>query len=283
MVGSDYFDHRFYWTQFQSDTSVPSFDIRDLLAVEAYSSSFFAPRLLLDRVPFPLEDPARGWGCVDWWWTCNIAGAGYHHRTLPHSFHYRLVGLDGKPVARRPDIGSYRVGPTTLPQALSRARDAAAAGAQKRPSTSLDLLVDIRETATTHGFHALAALGLVADRLGPTPLHVLSTRSGDELSALEAFSFDHGVEVVVHSFEEIARLRVDAFFTVMEDANTIVAERELFDRTRRPLVGLLFQPTDKPIQWVELVDGHDTTAMARRLATLIASEQTPAPFTHLTP
>ncbi|QFR33492.1 hypothetical protein [Ancylobacter sp. TS-1] len=110
-VGNDYFDGRPYWTQFQPDTLEDGLGMSDLLAAEPYADGGFVPRALLERVPFPCEDAARGWGHVDWWWACRVAGAGHHHRTVPRSFHYRILTSASEPFGKPAVPAGHRVGP----------------------------------------------------------------------------------------------------------------------------------------------------------------------------
>lgn len=131
----------------------------------------------------------------------------------------------------------------------------------------LRLLVDIRESSASRGFHALAALNLITDHLKDVQLYVLSTGDGDELSAIETFQADWGVPVAVLREGERISQRIDLVFSVVDDANALSNSPRIDRIGRRTLLGVMFSSI-KPRRNVMVVDGHDTAAMARRLARL---------------
>lgn len=103
--GDDHFSLRGYSVSFQPTEIV---DKAALLNFHHYPSGFLAPRSILSAVPWPEEDYRRGWGLVDWWWNCNVSGAGFDLMTRPGTFHYRRSSL-------RPNVDkSLRIGPTAL-------------------------------------------------------------------------------------------------------------------------------------------------------------------------
>ncbi len=110
----DFLTGRFRHTYIQPDMTSSDLAAGDLLAAAPFTSTFVSRRRILDQVPFPIEDVARGWTHVDWWWSVSSAVAGHRHRLVPDSVHYRLLGLDGVPLATvgQPTVG--RVGPTGL-------------------------------------------------------------------------------------------------------------------------------------------------------------------------
>jgi glycosyltransferase involved in cell wall biosynthesis len=112
--GTEYFSDWGYGISFHPDAVLFEYDYAELLSSNPYSSSWMAPRSILHAVPFPCEDPATGWDCVDWWWNCNVVGAGYHHRVVLNTLHYQRIGTDGIPVAAKPKSANSRIGPTPL-------------------------------------------------------------------------------------------------------------------------------------------------------------------------
>ncbi len=94
---------------FHPDPPADGFDYAGLLMANPYSSLVLAPRRILDAVPFPLEDVRRGWTDVDGWWTCNVVGAGFHHRTVPGTAHYQRVCAA--------ESAAGRIGPSPLSRA----------------------------------------------------------------------------------------------------------------------------------------------------------------------
>jgi hypothetical protein len=79
----------------------------------ACSSCGLAPRSILEAVPFPDEDKARGWDHVAWWWQAKVARAGYPHRVVASTCHYQRVTTDGRPPALLAVAPGSRIGPVT--------------------------------------------------------------------------------------------------------------------------------------------------------------------------
>src|SRR5690606_20591164 len=72
------FEHDHIWApNYALKVQRPGLDANALLAEHHYRSGFIASRRVLDAVPYPSADDARGWSEVDWWWNCNVAGAGF--------------------------------------------------------------------------------------------------------------------------------------------------------------------------------------------------------------
>ncbi|QFR33493.1 hypothetical protein [Ancylobacter sp. TS-1] len=140
----------------------------------------------------------------------------------------------------------------------------------RRRSRPLRLLVDVRETPTSRGFHALAVLNLIAAHLADVTLFLLTTGDGDEMSAIEVFRADHGVTATILTEPELEldSLRFDLVFAVAEAAGDPASEPQFAGRARRSLIGAMFQQIP-PRHGMVVVDGHDTAAMARSLARLI--------------
>ncbi|MCK0207790.1 hypothetical protein MWN33_07040 [Starkeya koreensis] len=138
------------------------------------------------------------------------------------------------------------------------------------------LFVDVRETATSRGFHAMAVLNLIAGHLAGVEIHALTTGAGDELSAIEVFGSDHGLPVVLHGEKQLRGVRADIVFAVREDGR--ILERWIGKIARRSLVGVIFPPLSAR-RGMLVVDGNDTPVMARSLARLIDPTLTEPSFT----
>lgn len=126
------------------------------------------------------------------------------------------------------------------------------------------LLVDVREDANLRGFHVLASLYLIADRLRSVELYRLGGDEPNENIACRAFSFDTGLE-----FLRIWRLTlVDSKFDLCVsaandfpgDAASIAARRT----SRRAIIALMFR-NDETYKAVDAViaNGHDTAHLAQ--------------------
>ncbi len=86
-----------------------------LLTSNPLPSGFVAPRALVEAYAWPMEDSERDWSAVDRWWNCEVAAAGYEHRTVRSTFHYRRrpEALLKIPRTPAPEDGK-RIGPTRL-------------------------------------------------------------------------------------------------------------------------------------------------------------------------
>lgn len=115
--GGSYHSEQGYRLVFHPDAVAFEYDYTAMLAANPYSTGWLAPRAIVDGVPFRCEDPERGWGDVDWWWNCDVVGAGYHHRVVLETFHCRRVDRDGRPISQRPVVPGDRIGPTSLARA----------------------------------------------------------------------------------------------------------------------------------------------------------------------
>lgn len=85
-----------------------------LLDGNPYPPTFLADRRILEAVPFPTVDVARGWDAVDWWWCANLLGAGIDQVPVAGTVHYHPVTGREQPSAARP-------GPTWLERRPGRA------------------------------------------------------------------------------------------------------------------------------------------------------------------
>jgi hypothetical protein len=140
------------------------------------------------------------------------------------------------------------------------------------------LLVDARESSDLRGFHALAALHIIADRLRSVEIYRLGGEDPEERIACEAFNFDTGLSV--RKFE-LASKPAQHFDVYLSAANTFpwdkpsVAARRAARRTVAALMfGLReFQPAFAGV----VIPGHDTAAIAEAVLCelrLVAAEAT---------
>lgn len=105
----DYFDSSRYSVRPIPDSAdlPPS----SILVANPYPSTFFARREILKAIPFPVEDQARGWNEVDWWWNANLLGHDVELRTVPETLHYFRTSMAEE---RQRARGPGRLGPTAL-------------------------------------------------------------------------------------------------------------------------------------------------------------------------
>ncbi len=126
------------------------------------------------------------------------------------------------------------------------------------------LLVDVRDDSNLRGFHALAALYLIADELQSVELYRLGGDAQDERIALRSFSFDTGLK-----FRGIWRLLwVDSKFDFLLSAANVLpqdpASIAARKTSRRMIFALMFDnsSTTLPIPGI-ILNGHDTANIAR--------------------
>jgi len=129
------------------------------------------------------------------------------------------------------------------------------------------LLVDVRETESLRGFHALAALSLIAGRLKPVRLYRLGGEDANEAIACQAFCFDTGLTMRRYR-PLLARLRPFDLYLAAADAlpwdDASVAARRA---SRRTLAALMFGLREfQPFFAGVVVPGHDTGEIATRVA-----------------
>ena len=125
------------------------------------------------------------------------------------------------------------------------------------------LLVDVRESLDLRGFHALAVLHLIADRIRTVEVYGLGGEEPDERIACEAFGFDTGLMLRKPELATKPERRFDVYLLA---ANTFpwdevsVAARRAAHRTVAALMfGLReFQPAFAGL----VVPGHDTAGIA---------------------
>lgn len=135
-------------------------------------------------------------------------------------------------------------------------------------TTVRSLLVDVRETDDLRGFHALAALYLMAGRVRPVELYRLGGETPDERIACEAFCFDTGL----HLSSGAGLIGSDHRFDVYLFAADVLPWDEISINARhasRRTVGALmfglreFQPAFDGV----VVVGHDTAGIAAAVLT----------------
>jgi hypothetical protein len=129
------------------------------------------------------------------------------------------------------------------------------------------LLVDVRETDNLRGFHALAALYLIADRLRPVELSRLGGETADERMACEAFCFDTGLALRACHVPREGDARFDLYLAATDvfpwDDASVAARRG----SRRAIAALMFGLREfQPFFAGAVVLGHDTAEVAARVA-----------------
>jgi hypothetical protein len=139
------------------------------------------------------------------------------------------------------------------------------------------LLVDVRESLDLRGFHALAVLHLIADRIRTVELYGLGGEEPEERIACEAFGFDTGLLLRKPELATKPKRRFDVYLAA---ANTFpwdevsVAARRAAHRTVAALMfGLReFQPAFAGL----VIPGHDTAAIAEAVLSelrMVAAEK----------
>jgi hypothetical protein len=129
------------------------------------------------------------------------------------------------------------------------------------------LLVDVRETGNLRGFHALAALYLIADRLRPVELARIGGETADESIACQAFCFDTGLELHTARLPEGDDTRFDLYLSAADAFpwdETSVGARRVARRTIAALMFGLREP--QPSFAGAVVVGHETAEIAARVA-----------------
>jgi hypothetical protein len=115
--GQNFFSTQGYALLWQPDGAAGEIDYAALLDEAPYPTGPFAARSLFDEIPFPTEDAARGWADACWWWTCNVAGAGYHHAVVRETFHYQRMDRANQRRSAPRHQANWRIGPTPLSRA----------------------------------------------------------------------------------------------------------------------------------------------------------------------
>jgi hypothetical protein len=132
------------------------------------------------------------------------------------------------------------------------------------------ILVDTSDTYDDRGFHVLAGLTLIANRLRSAKLYRFGTDSSDERIAALAFCFDTKLKLR-RSFGPPWR-KFDLFVTAANafplGKRSIAAQR----MSRRSIVALLFYGNaPPPDNTCVAVDGHDTVAIGRTVLRELAA------------
>ena len=133
------------------------------------------------------------------------------------------------------------------------------------------LLVDVRETKNLRGFHVLAALYLIADRLHPVELSRLGGETADERIACEAFCFDTGLELRACRATPVGDPAFDLYLSAADalpwDDVSVAARRS----ARRTVAALMFGLGEfQPFFEGVVVVGHETAEVAARVAAELA-------------
>jgi hypothetical protein len=142
------------------------------------------------------------------------------------------------------------------------------------------LLVDVRESDYHRGFHALAALYLMADRLGSTPIYCLGGEGPNERIAYEAFAFDTGLHLRPCEPALAPEERFDVYLAASDvlpwDDRSVSAR----GAARRTVAALMFGLREfQPAFAGVVVVGHDTGAIAAKVLSELRLADTAQPRT----
>jgi hypothetical protein len=128
------------------------------------------------------------------------------------------------------------------------------------------MLVDLRDDGNMRGFHVLASLALIADRLQSVELYRLGGNAADENIAMQSFSFDTGLK-----FRRIWRLmladsKFDIYVSAANDQPCDVASVAARKTSRHKITALMFEPPPGTLSLDGVVlNSHDTAEIARRI------------------
>jgi hypothetical protein len=129
------------------------------------------------------------------------------------------------------------------------------------------LLVDVRETGNLRGFHALAALYLIADRLGAVELSRIGGETADERMACESFCFDTGLELRGCHVSGGDDARFDVYLSAADAFPWDDASVAARGAARLTIAALMFGLRKfQPFFAGAVVLGHDTAEVAARVA-----------------
>lgn len=136
------------------------------------------------------------------------------------------------------------------------------------------LLIDVRDDDQLRGFHVLASLSLIADQLKPVELYRLGGNTPDEDIACRVFSFDTGLRLRplwrLALMDSKFDLCVSAANTFPRDTASLAARRT----SRQTITGIMFDKFEHhPADNLTLIDGHDTSAMARAVLDVLEASQ----------
>jgi hypothetical protein len=139
------------------------------------------------------------------------------------------------------------------------------------------LLVDVREDDNLRGFHVLASLMLIAERLREVELYRLGGAAAEEAIACQAFAFDTGL-----TFRRLWRLPLkDTQFDLYVSAANVLPRdpKSLAGRrtARYSIVGLMFGRQDIFVGRTDIVDGANTAGIARAVAARLFDAADAAP------
>lgn len=134
------------------------------------------------------------------------------------------------------------------------------------------LLVDVREDDNLRGFHVLASLLLIAERLREVELYRLGGAAAEEAIACQAFAFDTGLR-----FRRLwgLPLRDSQFDLYVSAANVLPRDpKSMAGRrtSRHSIVALMFGHEDVFVGHGDIVDGYNTAGMARAVTNRLFGE-----------
>jgi hypothetical protein len=128
------------------------------------------------------------------------------------------------------------------------------------------LLVDVREDENLRGFHVLASLQLIADRLRDADLYRLGGNAADESVACQAFSFDTGLKFRSHWTLILVDSKFDLYVAAANGLPHDPQSRAGRRTSRWSVLGLMFEPQVPSLAMCDIVDGLNTAAIGKAVA-----------------
>jgi hypothetical protein len=135
-------------------------------------------------------------------------------------------------------------------------------------SAASRILLDIRETEVTRGYHVLAAATILCAQNYPLQLHALTTGHPEEALAARVLEFDRGVTIVEWNPSN-GGTAFDLYVTFAEKWPQDAATDAASSCSRLTLMGLTFPDHVPARPGLVLVNGHDTAAFAETIRRLL--------------
>jgi hypothetical protein len=128
------------------------------------------------------------------------------------------------------------------------------------------MLVDLRDDDNMRGFHVLASLALIADRLRSVELYRLGGDAPNENIAMQSFSFETQIKFRpfwrLILFDSKFDIYVSAANVLPCDAESIAARKT----SRRKVLAVMFEQQRSMLAFDGVVlKGHDTAEIAHRI------------------
>jgi hypothetical protein len=132
--------------------------------------------------------------------------------------------------------------------------------------TTRRMLVDLRDNENMRGFHVLASLALIADRLQSVELYRLGGDAADENIAMQSFSFDTGLKFRRVWWLMLADSKFDIYVSAANHRPRDVASIAACKTSRHKITALMFEPPPGTLSLDGVVlNSHDTTEIARKI------------------